>query len=67
MGNAPRALGMSRKTIAAAYDACLPEQDGSPLSVWGWVQGATRHSQTIRHADQRLVVDRAAAKVLTMF
>lgn len=61
-----RSLGLSRKVIEASYDACLPEEDGSPLTAWGWVAGATRHSQTIRYQDERMKVDRAAAKVLEM-
>lgn len=61
-----RTLGLSRKTIEAAYNAAIPEQDGSPLTVWGWVQGATRHSQTISYQDERMRVDRAASKVLSM-
>ena len=61
-----RSLGLSRKTIEASYDACMPEQDGDPLTVWGWVQGATRHSQTIKYQDERMKLDRAAGKVLAM-
>jgi len=61
-----RTLGLSRKAIEASYGACLPEQDGSPLTVWGWVQGATRHSQTIQYQDERMRIDRAAGKVLAM-
>jgi len=34
--------------------------------VWGFVQGATRYSQTIPYQDQRIAIDRAAAKVLDM-
>ncbi len=59
-----RSLGMSRKAIEASYNACIPSQDGDPLTVWGFVQGATRYSQTIKYADQRMVVDRAASKLL---
>ena len=61
-----RALGLSRKVIEASYDACLPDQDGDPLTVWGWVQGATRHSQTVKYQDERLRIDRAASRVLSM-
>lgn len=61
-----RSIGLSRKTIEAAYNACLPEEDGDPLTVWGWVQGATRHSQTVLYQDDRLKLDRAASKVLAM-
>lgn len=62
-----RSLGMSRKALEASYTACIPEQDGDPLTVWGFVQGATRYSQTIKYADQRMVIDRAASKLLDLF
>lgn len=61
-----RTLGLSRKVIEASYNACLPEQDGDPLTPWGWVAGATRYSQTIPYQDERLKIDRAAGKVLSM-
>ena len=59
-------LSLSRKAIEASYDAALPEQDGDPLTVWGFVQGATRYSQTLKYTDDRVRVDKAAAKVLSM-
>ena len=59
-----RSIGLSRKTIEAAYDAVVPEQDGDPRTVWGMVQGLTRHSQTIPYADKRQEVDKASARVL---
>lgn len=59
-------IGVPRKTIEAAYD--LTEQfvdtDGSPRSVWGMVQGLTRVAQATAFADERVKIDRAAAKVL---
>jgi hypothetical protein len=61
-----RSLGLSRKALEASYDAVLPHQDGDPRTVWGFVQGVTRHSQTIPFADQRTALDRAAGKVLEM-
>jgi hypothetical protein len=59
-----RSVGLSRKVIDASYDAVVPEQDGPANTVWGFVQGLTRHSQTIPYADQRQALDRASAKVL---
>jgi hypothetical protein len=59
-----RSIGLSRKVIAAGYDAVVPHQDGAPNSVWGLLQGITRHSQTIPYADERLRVDKAAGKLL---
>lgn len=59
-----RSLGLSRKLIASGYEACVPEQDGSPNTVWGMVQGLTRHSQILPYADARTAVDRSAGKLL---
>ena len=56
--------GMSRKTLESAYDAVNIGQDGDPRTVWGFVQGVTRHSQTLKHTDERTSLDRAAGKVL---
>jgi hypothetical protein len=60
-------LGLSRKAIEAGYDAVNPEQDGDPRTVWGIVQGLTRHSQTVQFADERTTIDRAAGKLLEAF
>lgn len=59
-------LGISRKLAETAYDACLPEVDGDPLTFWGYVQGATRASQNTPYADVRAQLDRSAAQVLEM-
>lgn len=61
-----RSLATSRKTLEASYDAVLPDQDGDPNTVWGIVQGMTRHSQTLPYADARTTLDRAAGKVMEM-
>jgi hypothetical protein len=61
-----RSLNLSRKTIEAGYDAVLPEQDGPAETVWGMVQGLTRHSQTLTNADTRTQVDKSAGKLLDM-
>lgn len=59
-----RALAVSRKALEASFDAVQPDQDGDPLTVWGFVQGMTRHSQTIPFADQRTTLDRAAGRIM---
>lgn len=59
-----RGLKLSRKTIEAGYDAVVPDQDGGPNTVWGMVQGLTRHSQTLTNADARTEVDKAAGRVM---
>lgn len=56
----------TRKLLASSFEAVKPEQDGDPLSVWGFVQGMTRHSQSVPFADERTEIDRAAGKVLAM-
>jgi hypothetical protein len=59
-----RSIGLTRKTLEAAYEAVVPEQDGDPNTVWGMMQGLTRHSQTILHADKRQDVDKAGARIM---
>jgi len=59
-----RDIGLSRKVLDSAYEAVVPEEDGDPKTVWGMVQGLTRHSQTIPYADQRQTLDRAVPKIL---
>lgn len=59
-----RWLNIPRKDLEAAYEAVKPEEDGKPESVWGMVQGITRHSQTKEFADERTELDRAAGKLL---
>lgn len=59
-----RSLGLSRKTIEAGWGANQPVLDGDPRTVWGMVNGLTRHSQTLPYADARVVVDRAAGKLM---
>jgi hypothetical protein len=41
-----------------------PDQDGDPNTVWGMVQGVTRYSQSLPHADKRTELDRAAGKLM---
>lgn len=61
-----RVINLPRKTIEAGYDACDRDQDGDPNTVWGVVQGLTRHSQTLPHADKRTDIDKAAGKLLDL-
>lgn len=57
-----------KRDLEASYVAAVAheDQDGDPLSAWGFAQGMTRHSQTIPYANARTVLDRAAGKVLAM-
>lgn len=62
-----RIPALTRKTLAASYDAVKPSQDGDARSVWGMVQGITRHSQTLPYGDVRTDIDRAAGQLLDAF
>jgi hypothetical protein len=59
-----RNILLPRKTLEAGYAAVVEAQDGPANTVWGMVQGLTRHSQTLVYADARTSVDRAAGKLL---
>lgn len=66
-----KSLGIAKKDLDAAYS--LAEYDyeinkgGSPPNtVWGMVQGITRHSQTKPYADERSKLDMSAGKILEM-
>ena len=61
-----RSLNLPRKTLEAGYEAVVPSQDGSPDTVWGMVQGLTRHSQTVPYADTRTAIDSAAGRILAI-
>ena len=65
-----RSLGITRKDLDASYDAAVVDYDQTngapPNTVWGMVQGITRHSQTKPYADDRTKLDIAAGKVLEM-
>lgn len=62
-----RSLDLSRKTLDAAYDAVVEEQDGDARSPWGFAQGLTRYSQLQPYADKRTEIDRAAGRLLEAF
>lgn len=59
---------ISRSNAQAAFELCKQnsDTDGDPRSAWGLSQGITRLSQEQVNADQRVVLDRAAGKVLQM-
>lgn len=62
-----RTLGLSRKTLNAAYDATVVNEPNlDPTTVWGVAQGLTRVSQDSPYADERHAADRAAGKVLSI-
>ena len=55
---------LTRKALESSYAAVVADEDGDPLTAWGFAQGVTRYAQTIPYADQREEVDRAAGKLL---
>lgn len=59
-----KSLGLSRKALAASYDAVVIDEDGDPRTVWGMAQGITRHSQTLPYAEDRADMDKAAGRLL---
>jgi hypothetical protein len=59
-------LPVSHKTLDASYTAAEEhsDTDGNPRSVFGMVQGMTRVAQLTYYTDERVAIDRAAAKVM---
>lgn len=58
---------LTKKRATEAFeDAQTHPEDGSPRSAWGMAQAITRLSQQSPYADERVKMDRAAAKVLTI-
>jgi len=56
----------SRKDLVAAWDYAEQDDAATPNTVWGMVQGITRLSQDRPFADERVELDRAAGKILTL-
>lgn len=50
----------------AEVDSDLRRNAFSPLSVWGIVCGLTRISQQSAFTDERVAIDRAAGKLMSM-
>ena len=59
---------VNRTTLEKSYDLAVEHEvtDGNPRSAWGFAQGMTRFSQTIPYTDERVKVDRTAARVVAM-
>jgi hypothetical protein len=61
---------LTQNVLSAAYDTAMQYRDidgGIPNTPWGLMQGLTRYSQTLKNADDRLDIDKAAGKMLTKF
>lgn len=62
-----RIPGLTGGVVSAAYEIAVSEpRYGNPLSVWGMVNGITEYSQRTPYAGDRVDLDRAAGKLLTM-
>lgn len=59
-----RGVKLSKEEITQGYDSCRESEDGAPNTVWGLVQGLTRHSQTMKHTDTRHDLDKRAGKLM---
>ena len=60
---AVRRLELSQKSASQAYG--LAEQyEPNPRSLWGYIQGLTRLSQSTPYQDERFTLDRAASRLL---
>jgi hypothetical protein len=58
-----RRLRLEERTTQTAY--VLAEQyEPNPRSVWGYVQGLTRLSQSTPYQDERFTLDRTASRLL---
>ena len=60
---AVRRLELSHKSADQAY-ALAEQHEANPRSVWGYVQGLTRLSQSNAYQDERFTLDRAASRLL---
>ncbi len=61
-----RNLGLTKGQIDSAYESVVPEIDGDPRTVWGFVQGLTRYSQDTPYQDERAALDRVTRKVMEL-
>lgn len=63
-----RSLGIGRADAREAYALAGQHQDehGDPRSAWGFASGLTRLSQARPYASERVELDRAAGRVLSL-
>lgn len=61
-----KVTGVGKKIAQSSYmEAAMNfSVDGNPNHAWGMAQGLTRHSQTKKNADERMVIDRMAGVLL---
>ena len=56
----------TRQILENAFNAVIPDEDGSPRSVYGFIQGMTRMSQQTGYTDKRFLIDRAAGQIMKL-
>jgi len=59
-----RRFRIPAKLVESGFKACLPDQDGDPLSIYGLANGLTRLSQEEPNFDKRDVIDGWAATIM---
>lgn len=66
IGKAKVTAELTQTRVKEALDIAERREDryGSPTSLWAAVSGLTEASQFLKHADERVKVDRAACKLL---
>lgn len=52
------------RTVRSAFDAAVPEQDGDPVTAWGFANAVTRLSQASTFTDGRTALDRKVGPIL---
>lgn len=59
-------LGLTRKVAVQAYDIAVEHEDryGSPRSVWGFTGGLTEVARDKQNADERVLLERQAGKIM---
>jgi hypothetical protein len=60
--------GMNQNQLRTAYNIAerYAEIDGSPRTVWGYVNGLTRLSQETPYMNERMFLDRAGSMILAV-
>jgi hypothetical protein len=63
-----RITGVTRGNLVDAYETTERNYptDGNPRTAWGMAQGLTRVSQTTRFGEDRVALDRAAGKIMSI-
>lgn len=61
-------VGLSQKLIGKAFDTAVIEEAkyGNPKSAWGFTGGLTQVARDLPNADERVLIERAAGKILEL-